>query len=223
MQFNLRLVTGISDKTDDPEEFIGAIVISHLQELQEAKLRKIPFLQVMGSVFGTEAWDRVSYNNKAIGSLAAQHFFKLGKKRVAVMAQPADLLLERKDAYIHACENLRLVLIETPLDIQSALKFSTDPQNQIEAVFTCDDNLLLQLCTVLHFQNLVPMKDLTVLGCNAMTSILDQIKPTPHSINLHGESIARIALNQLLLRRQYPDLPITHIQLCPSLALPQAI
>ena len=216
LQYEIHVIANFT-KISLSNSYVGAIILANDHALAEKAFGELPLIQVMGSVSGLETWDRVSYNNKAIGRLAAMHFSNLHKKRVAVISTPNRLFDERKSGFIQTISELGLECIDTPDDLQSALKTSTDPQNKVEAIFACDDSLLPPLCSILQFQNITPMKDLTVLGCNAMKSVLSQIHPTPHSINLHGESIARLALNQLILRMRHPELPITHIQLSPSL------
>jgi DNA-binding LacI/PurR family transcriptional regulator len=176
-----------------------------------------PHLQAMGLINDMDMIDRVSYHNTSIGAIVAEAMAKRNCKKVAVLSRDTPLCLERKRTFCLEAEAHGMHVMPFEPKLQDAYKAYSQHTNLPDAIFATEDSYLPALYAVLAMQNIKPMEDLLIIGCNAQKSVLYQCQPTPWSVDLQLPAIATHCLNQLNMRRAHPNHPPVHISLTPVL------
>lgn len=208
------------------EEFDGLILKGALQgDLAAAlggkvhqRLAAIPSVWVLGRPVGLPG-DCVCVNDWRVGQLAAEVLLSRGHRRVAFLNPKADHVnfrirgasfAERVSLCGGRCLNYLGPVAENdpfplpPVDHIDAVVplvdrlLDTNPRPT--AVFIPADNITMLVYRVLLARKVVIGRDLSVVSCNGEKNLLAGLAPIPTSIDVHSETVGRIAVNRLAQR-----------------------
>ncbi len=222
-----------------PHKIDGAILFhvpamySQVHLLKE--LRCMPCIRIMGEVSENEFFDHVTYNNRDIGRLAAEFLLSKGHSKLLYMGRGAVspfqdrrhsfMATVRKagakafeilsDDFIEDSGNMQLPNVKA---IGSAIEKMKKLQEFPTAIFVCADTIAVGLYHTLKHYDIVPGKDVEIVGVNNDSILLNHFSPRPASVDIHPEEIGRKAVERLLWRIDNPKEPLEKIILEPEMA-----
>jgi LacI family transcriptional regulator len=229
---------------ENPEEKIphkidGAILFHTPAMLHNKKLlkelRNIPCVRIMGDVKENEFFDHVTYNNRDIGRLAAEFLLSKGHSKLLYMGRGAVspfqdrrhsfMATVRKaggkafeilsDDFIDESGKMQLPNVKA---IGSAIEKMKRLQEFPTAIFVCADTIAIGLYHTLKHYDIVPGKDVEIVGVNNDSILLNHLSPRPASVDIHPEALGRKAVERLLWRIDNPKEPLGKILLEPEMA-----
>ncbi|MFA6294702.1 MAG: LacI family DNA-binding transcriptional regulator [Victivallales bacterium] len=224
-----------------PHKIDGAILF-FLPALQSQKqllreLRSLPCVTIMGEAKENEFFDHVTYNNRNVGRLAAEYLLSKGHRKLLYMgiendAAPAfsgrrhSFISAVKKANAKAFEVLADDLIDDSGKIQlpnvKAIGAAIDKIKRLpelpSAIFACADIIAVGLYHTLKHHDIIPGKDVEIVGVNNDSILLNHLSPRPASVDIHSEDIGRKAVERLLWRLDNPKEPLGNILLEPEMA-----
>jgi len=200
-------------------------------------LSSTPCVQIMGKVTEDETWDHLSYDNKAVGRLAAEYMMERGHKHVAMIGESsrggavnAERFEMFRQTWKATCgeEGIReskqeLVIKDTNSQRvnQEALRCELDRLLGGGAVptgmFLMADLFAGPVYNDLLRRGLQPGRDMDILSCNNERLFLDPLHPRPATIDIHAETIGRQGAMHLLWRLANPNAARQDILLAPQL------
>lgn len=211
----------------------------------EAQLRLLPCVQMMGVAQRGLPWDQVTYDNDAVGELAARYLLERGHRNLAMLAPPGTpgpllpdgIYMGRREGFRRVAEaagaTVRL-LWDEPLHRVTATHQETVPEtlariiDQLQAasprpsaLFCPADMLMAGLYPLLVARGLVPSRDLELVSCNNEALLLQNLHPRPATVDIHAREVGRRAVEQLLWRLEHADAPRGTVTLDPTLVPPQ--
>ncbi|MEI8247995.1 MAG: LacI family DNA-binding transcriptional regulator [Lentisphaerota bacterium] len=196
-------------------------------EIENAMIEgnKKPIVKVMGTPKVPWPYDHVTYNNSMVGRIVGDYFIKQGHRRVVVGAYDDVMGTERIAGVCEAIEKnggkVDVLLWPEGTSSKEMNKFTKDflarlREDKVTAIFSSADIYTVNIYQILLCQGFRPGRDIEVVSCNN-ESILDQLDPRPLSVDIHGRSIGRMAVRQLLWRLENPREPVITLQMSPSL------
>ena len=199
------------------------------------ELKQHPIITVMGALLDKRC-DHISYDNTAVGHVAAEYFLAHGINDVAVIYSQAgarDILAERADVFARHIESeggraLRLCREEIlrygkdthEMDESILREFITQFAAQSprpRGLFLTMDMMAPSVYRLLQEQGLRPGHDVQVISCNNERPFLAGLDPRPATIDIEAEKIGYRAVQQLLWRMQNRTDPYVKILIEPSL------
>ena len=217
----------------------GVIVLGAIKALGENVLRQI---QAMPTVVinrptyqrpGT--FDRVLYNNDAVGELAARYLLDRGHRRVAyVTDSPGHFIYARRKTIFDAADRAAgasVTHVEIwPQDMASRskvvqkIKPLRPADGEKTGWFVSNDRLLLDLYPSMTELGMKPQVDVDLVSCNRDLPALKLLDPAPATIDIHPETVGRHAARQLIWRMANPhDQHPTTLTIEPELVQPGAV
>ncbi len=224
-----------------PHKIDGAILF-HTRAMQHNKkllkeLRSMPCVMIMGIVSENEFFDHVTYNNRNIGRIAAEHLLSKGHRILLYMGRKNDAGLafcERRRTFISAVKNAGAkafeILSDDFIDESGNMQLPNVKTigNSIEkmkqfpelptAIFASADTIAIGLYHTLKHHDIIPGKDVEIVGVNNDSIFLNHLSPRPASFDIHSEEIGRKAVERLLWRIENPKEPLGNILLEPEMA-----
>ncbi|MCC5844360.1 MAG: LacI family DNA-binding transcriptional regulator [Verrucomicrobia bacterium] len=220
-----------------PATVDGALMFGGTRPMQNLKeLKGVPVVQMMRNAQPGEPWDRVTYDNRLLGVMAAEYLLQQGHRHTAFIGHicgDTDFFFQQRgiDFKNTVQENggTAELLIRDLLFItrrvhgihQEAMLETLDALMALKprptAVFTEADMVAQALYSAMHIRGLTPGKDLTVISCNNEEPILATLSPIPASLDIHASQIGKRAVQQLLWRIENPDEPPQTIKIPPAL------
>jgi LacI family transcriptional regulator len=213
----------------------GAIVLG-LDRKQALRLTQgAPCVQVMGArVAMDDLRDQVTYDNAAIGPLAADHLLRRGHPPYAFLGDvTAPLGGERLQGFRRALEQagttpvmlnaegamaLRDRMNVTDMDRLAALVDRLlAEQPTVTGLFAESDHWLGPLYALFYQRGVRPGRDIELIGCNRELPLLNALHPRPATIDIHAEEVGRQAVGQLIARMADPFAPPVHIAIPPAI------
>jgi DNA-binding LacI/PurR family transcriptional regulator len=224
---------------ENPEEKIphkidGAILFhvpamySQMYLLKE--LRCMPCVRIMGLASEDEFFDHVTYNDRNIGKLAAEYLFSKGHRCFVNMGggnMPRSISFMEKvnEAGGRTFEISGDFLNEsgkTQLPNLKGIGIAIEKMKRLPerptAIFTPLDIIVVGLYNTLRHYDIIPGKDVEIVGVNNDSILLDNLSPRPATVDIHSEEIGRKAVERLLWRIDNPKEPLEKILLEPELA-----
>ena len=194
---------------------------------------QFPCVQVMGEIEGKQYWDHITYDNSAIGGLAAQHLQINQHKSCIILSQRDKLFSQRVRDFQRtfaefggesfAFEDSQLFLITSDCHQikqdrlrQMCQRLLQDPRPT--AAFLTADNLAPSFYCILHEMGIKPGVDIEIVSCNKEDILLEGLIPRPASIDIQATNIGHRGVEQLLWRMNNRDQPFTKTVLLPSIA-----
>ena len=225
----------IPHKIDGAILFFLPAIQSQKQLLRE--LRSLPCVSIMGDVSENEFFDHVTYNNMDIGRLAAEFLLSKGHRKLLYMGIENDatptfcgrrrtFMSAVKKANAKAFEVLADDLIDDSGKMQmpnvKAIGPAIEKMKRLpefpSAIFTCADIIAVGLYHTLKHYDIIPGKDVEIVGVNNDSILLNHFNPRPASVDIHTEEIGRKAVERLLWRIENPKEPLGRIELEPEMA-----
>jgi len=222
-----------------PGKIDGAILFHVKDDDQKLinSLRSLSCVRVMGPSLETDFFDLVTYDDAAVGRLAAEHLLNLGHRRLSyigsldqkknsrvrgisfkkdVMAAGAEFVELEKGA-----DNLlqedgssqlpNMKALGTVCEVLAAMP------KRPTALFVHADILVMGLYHILPHYGIKPGVDITLVGTNNDRVYLEHLSPRPATIDIHAEQVGRNAVERLIWRLDHPKEPVEKIKLQPEL------
>ncbi len=231
---------------ENPEEKIphkidGAILF-HTPAMQHNKkflkeLRRIPCVKMMGEFGENDFFDHVTYNNKNVGRLAAEFLLSKGHRKLLYMGRQNEVsshfqtrhrsfMSTVKKAGAKAFEILSDDFIDESGNMQlpnvKAIGNAIEKMKKLKqfptAIFACADTIAIGLYHTLKHYDIVPGKDVEIVGVNNDSIFLNHFSPRPASVDIHPEAVGRKAVERLLWRIENPKEPLEKILIEPEMA-----
>ncbi|MFA6291682.1 MAG: LacI family DNA-binding transcriptional regulator [Victivallales bacterium] len=224
-----------------PHKIDGAILFhvpamqSQMQLLRE--LRNMPCVRIMEEISDNEFFDHVTYNNTAVGRLAAEHLLSKGHRKLLYMGRENEvgypfygrhrsfMSTLRKagakafeilsDDFIDESGNVQLPNVKTIADAIEKMKLLPEFPT---AIFATADTIVVGLYHTLKHYDIIPGKDVEIIGVNNDSVFLNQLSPRPASVDINPERIGRKAVERLLWRIDNPKEPLEKLLLEPEMA-----
>ena len=212
----------------------GAVTLGLDRACARQLTRGAPCVQVMGlSIAAEDERDQVTYDNAAIGPLAARYLLGRGHRHCAFLGDGTTTVFEgRRQGFL--AEARRAGVAPLLLDA-SGMIMVRDGMNVTDTVrlrMLCDrlmrsvpsitglfaeaDHWLGPLYAMLYPLGLLPGRDIDVIGCNREVPLLNALHPRPATIDIHAREIGRRAVERLIERMADPVLPPARIVLAPE-------
>jgi DNA-binding LacI/PurR family transcriptional regulator len=231
---------------ENPEEKIprkidGAILF-HIHATQHNKkllkeLRGIPCVKIMGEFGENEFFDHVTYNNMNIGRIAAEFLLSKGHRILLYIGRKNDAgfaFCERRRTFMAALKKTSAkafeVLVDDLIDDSGKMQLpnvkaiggAIEKMKRLpefpSAIFTCADIIAVGLYHTLKHHDIIPGKDVEIVGVNNDSILLNHFNPRPASVDIHPEAVGRKAVERLLWRIENPKEPLEKILLEPEMA-----
>lgn len=231
---------------ENPEEKIphkidGAILF-HTSAMQHNKkllkeLRKMPCVNIMGEAGGNEFFDHITYNNRSIGRMAAEHLLSKGHKVFLFLSNAfpsavwfnlrgKDFISTARKAGGKTFEILFEDLIDESGIVQlpnvkklgQAIEKMKSLPATPTAIFVPADIYTVGLYHTLRHYDIIPGKDVEIVGVNNDSFTLNHFTPRPASVDIHPEAVGRKAVERLLWRIDNPKEPLEKILIEPEMA-----
>jgi DNA-binding LacI/PurR family transcriptional regulator len=196
-------------------------------------LRSLPgrcSVQVFGQVQVGEWWDHVTYDNAAIGPLAAAWLRGRGHQHGAILGSsgPGAHFQQRQQGFCTAWPTARAFvgddLLLAPAQLNTVDRprlaalvdalLASDPRPT--GVFVPADMQTVVVQALLLERGMVPGRDLELLSCNREELLLAGLHPRPATIDIHAHRIGQRAAEQVLWRLDHPGEPAVHQTLEPE-------
>jgi DNA-binding LacI/PurR family transcriptional regulator len=179
--------------------------------------------------------DAVGINQETTGTLAADYLYNLGSRNAAVVGLlNTRPIRTRTDSFVLRFQQLGgsvvpmrplssfytrsrtpdLFAVDIVVDDLFKIKKKTD------GIFVSSDCFLPEVYTDLRRNNCEPGKDVYVIGCSNEREYFRNLTPTPATIDIRSEEIAKRAVMQLMWRKLHPEGERFAIILEPKLIIP---
>jgi len=199
------------------------------------ELKQYPIVTVMGALLDKPC-DHISYDNTAVGRVAADYFLSRGINDVAVIYSNSgirDILRERAESFTQQIQYAGGSVL--PLQRGEILRYGQDTHEMDEAVlrdfidhfvaqspmpkglFLTLDMMAPLVYRLLHEKGVRPGHDVQVISCNNERPFLAGLDPKPVTIDIEAEKIGYRAVQQLIWRMQNRNDPYIKILIEPSL------
>ncbi len=224
---------------ENPEEKIphkidGAILFHTPAMLHNKKLLKelrgIPCVKIMGEASENEFFDHVTYNDRNIGKLAAEYLLSKGHRCFVNMGggnmprivsftekvyEAGGRTFEISGDFLNESGKTQLPNLK---GIGNAIEKMKRLPERPTAIFSYADIITVGLYHTLKHYDIIPGKDVEIVGVNNDSILLDHLSPRPATVDIHSEEIGRKAVERLLWRIENPKEPLEKILLEPEMA-----
>lgn len=200
---------------------------------------RMPIVRVMGVPEPSLHWDQVTYNNAAVGPIAARYLLERGHRHCAYYSPYVDhphkqdipfcaQNVDRQKYFIEAFEaaggtvrlntkglpNDKLGFPDVVAEIMKELLLSAPRPT---ALFVPADHFITTVYGILYAIGIRPGVDVDVISCNNDIPLLQGLHPRPAAVDLHIPTIGAAGVEQLLRRIENPDRPFGVMALEPTL------
>jgi len=193
-----------------------------------SRLSKLPCVWLLSARSPRGYWgDRIEPDNEAIGRIAAEHLVSKGHKHIAMLnLSPDHMGYEvRTRAFIETAQTTHGIKADEVVDgqIESAMPFTAAfDEMQVKQIvarllametmptglFVPRDSLTVMVYHELRAQGIEPGRDIEIVSCNN-EPVLSGLDPRPATIDLRPEVIGKQAVEQLSIRIQKPNDPVS--------------
>ena len=161
-------------------------------------------------------FDRVIYNNRAVGPMAAEHLLSRGHRHTGFFNanpnHPAFDQRQRMFTEVVTAAGGRVIDLATDLAMPTPhLQMNTQVKQMLQAspritgLCVSHDHALPQLYNALRSQGVAPQKDIEIISCDNNAAALDMVDPIPSTIDIRPELMGRLAVRQLQWRLAHPN------------------
>jgi DNA-binding LacI/PurR family transcriptional regulator len=200
----------------------------------ERLVRRAPCVRAMGKALNPgDAHDQVTYDNAAIGALAADYLRSRGCKHCACLADPTVLNFgERLRSFCKSLESVDAPPLVLDAEGIMAIRDGTNVaemdrladlvdrllarEKTISGLFVESDHWLGPVYALLYQRGIQPGRDIELIGCNRELPLLNALHPRPATIDIHAEEVGRRAVEQLMRRMADPNIPPAHVAIPPA-------
>ncbi len=186
---------------------------------------RYPHVWLMGHLANARG-DHCNFDTETAGKLAADHLHARGHRRLAFFnPKPGQNQFEKlRNSFFASASRLGdevailevnppeglhwplpAITQENSVQILAARWAALPPNSRPTAIFVPADRTAVQLYAALNQLGLRPGKDVSLISCNNERSLLMNLHPTLATIDVHAESIGRLAVDQLLWRMKNPQ------------------
>jgi len=161
--------------------------------------------------------DHVFYDNSRIGGIAARYLVGKGCRRLCfINPYPVhEAVKPRKKDFIRTAKDLgsEVKIFESAEDMFGSVveeaeimtRKAVGGKDRCDGIFAPMDNVLLSAYNCLKFMGKTPDKEVTLIGCNNDPQFMGQMNPRPATIDIKLDTVGKKAVEQLLIRMQFPD------------------
>ena len=198
------------------------------------ELTRYPIVTVMGSYLDKPC-DHISYDNVAVGRVAADYFIRKGILDVAVIGSSGvkDIIKERSDAFMEDIAEAGGSVLK--LEGAGIIQYGKDIHEMDEALarglvdrfasqsprpkglFLTMDMMAPVIYRLLQEKGIKPGQDVDIIGCNNERPFLAGLQPRPATVDIQAEKVGQRAVQQLIWRMQNKHDPHLTILIEPSL------
>ncbi len=238
--------TGMAVSAENGLRLDGAISIMLDSLSTYVELAKhLPLVRVMGLPEKTLPWDHVTYNNCAIGPIAAKYLLERGHKQVAYFSPFADTPNQENITFGRLNRDRQALFIETiraggaqvtvnslgipPDDLPhmelmaEIMKSFLTQAPRPTAIFFPADYYTVSAYTILYSLGVRPNVDIEIVSCNNTAPVLQTLHPRPPVVDLHIPDIGMVGIEELMRRIENPDRPFKLTQLEPKLVIENTV
>ena len=238
--FIIRNLPQVNPEKAIPRKIDGAILFNVPSMEQNEKLmrdlRRIPCVKIMGDISENEFFDHVSYNNHSIGKIAAEYLLSKGHKSFLLIEDKkiTTCFMRRRcmdfaSAVRNAGAKIHEILGDNLLDESGKVQLpnvknfgcAIEKMKTLEtptAIFVPADIYVAGLYLTLRYHDIIPGKDVEIVGVNNDYHALNNLTPRPASVDIHPEAVGRKAVERLLWRMDNPKEPLDNILIEPEMA-----
>ncbi len=195
----------------------------------------IPCVRIMGLADSSEPWDHVTYDNRLIGEIAADHLISGGHMNSIYVgpAEPNDIFRQRAEVFqkkiqeaggvFHSVtdEHLREIASDfSRIDrakMVNLAKIILSLRPVPSGLFVPADMFACAIYGALEEAGIRPGSGIHVVSCNNEKSFLMGLHPRPAVIDIHAEEIGKKAVERLLWRIRHRFEPCEKILVRPEL------
>lgn len=199
-------------------------------------LREIPCVRIMGLPRENDFFDHITYDDEATGYLAADYLWKRGHSHFLCLKSTFPHreesfcrtirerggrleVLQGKNLIQETGETQLANIRELGIIAQNLKRFSPVPT----AIFAPVDIIMLGLYQVLPHYDLIPGREVEIVGVNNESVFLKNLDPHPVSIDIQPERIGSEAVRRLLWRIDHRNDPLTKLELEPQIIIPEEL
>ena len=212
----INLIISRNSNLQQSQDIDGAILFNVEKDQAPSDL---PCINIMKDNFSATAYDTISYDDKLVGTIAADHLIEKGCKTAILVSGEGDTLnQERVKYFIEQFEGAGGVvnLFQRDLFIDTAFcrTFNTVEFNKIipeiqnaetpVGIYTIGDSYLPSLYSILNDAGIKPQQDVHIITANNSQPIMNSLSPKCPAIDIHVKSIGQRAIDQLLWRINNP-------------------
>ncbi len=196
------------------------------------ELRGVPAVKALNSPL--PGFDHVTYNDGAVGRIAAEWLVGRGASNVGVIshvgwARTTELtrVLEQRGCTVHAIDASRYTqsssansALDSAIDdelLRQDLDSKLRSGRPIDGLFLYSDELAAHTYPFLYSMGVRPQRDLHVISCNNDQPYLTPLRPRPATIDIHIDDVGQEAVDLLLARAARSDDPVKSLQLEPTI------
>lgn len=223
-----------------PHKIDGAILFAMgtiFSPLLLKELRRIPCVRIIGESVENDFFDHLTYNNGSIGPIAAEYLLSKGHKVLLYMGRENDAGcadFNRRSGFMSAVRKAGAVAYEILSDdfidetgkmqlpnmktLGNAVDRFLHLPRRPTAIFASADIIVVGLYHSLRHYDIIPGRDVEIVGVNNDSILLNHFSPRPASVDIHSEAVGRKAVERLLWRIDNPKEPLGKILLEPELA-----
>ncbi|HOK04935.1 MAG TPA: LacI family DNA-binding transcriptional regulator [Victivallales bacterium] len=165
-------------------------------------------------------YDHVFYNNSCIGKIAFEYLYEKGCRSMCfINSLPENsAVMNRKIDFIRECheKGVDVDVFEAEDKVEHYILRRTEElldracltKKKYNGIFAPTDDILLYTYNHLKKHNIIPEKDIVLIGCNNDSVFMDQMKPRPATIDIKLDKIGQKAVIQILERirlKNYTD------------------
>ncbi len=185
--------------------------------LEAIGLKAIPMVRILGFPDEEVSCDYVTYDNRAVGRLAAEYMLAHGHRTVAYVGdQLPPLFAQRLQVFTETVlKNGGNALFEPyeastweprNRNIRMQMRKVFSHKETPTAIFCPSDNEIGLIYDNLYKMNLRPMEDVLIVSCNNDAVMLNYCDPAPVRIDIRMEDLGALAAQRLLERIDNPEL-----------------
>lgn len=202
----------------------GALLIDQPHIITPALQEKLKKLTCVGLMRGFDVVagqvDRVLYNNKAVGPLAARYLKSRSHFHTAfINIDPTHAaFVRRRDDFVASMSTDGTVLDLTeptppnnpshePALIRKAIERIKASDPKITAIFAASDAIVPAIYDALEQVGLKPGQDIDIVSCDNEEPFIGNLSPRPATIDIGLEQLGQQAVRQLIWRLGNKDQP----------------
>jgi DNA-binding LacI/PurR family transcriptional regulator len=189
-----------------------------------AACRALPTVRLMGEAAQLPQTDHVTYDNRAVGALAAQHFLRGHHTQCAVLDYSGTPLINTRvsvfrdslaaagmqaltvhgEGLLAIHDDRQIVVRDVLLPLIDRLLAATPRPT---GLFLTADLLAPSVYLALLERGIQPGRDIEIVTCNNERPLLDSLHPRPTIIDIHAYEVGYQAVEQLFWRLAHPHAP----------------
>jgi LacI family transcriptional regulator len=211
-----------------PMETAGVI----LTKPNPAKMRLVgrrPFVCHMGTLDRSEMFDHITYCNREVPRLVAEHLLAQGHSHIGcinicnsvVFSERVEILRQMVQSAGKTFSSTMPMdhadLFDNPGNLEKVLTTYFSAPDRPTALFVPADTVTSIAYPLLYSMGIIPGKDIKIVSCNNEYLRLAGLNPRPAVVDIKAYEAGRFAALQLLSRIDHPKAPPVKMQLMPEL------